>query len=147
MNTQLALASFDMAGIRLRVEGDTLIANPRSAVTPRMADMLRRDKWKIIAALRGNELAEKQRELDLTESALRHQTEMLDRIFDAHHERVRCLNYEIAYLREEIGRPRSPAMPPDIREKAIRLCHPDRNGGSAAANEVTAWLISQREGR
>ena len=133
-----ALTLFDSAGIRLRVDGDTLLAGPRSAITPRMADVLRRDKWQIIAALRG-------RELDLTESALMRQTELIDRILDASHEQERCLKYEIAYLREEISRRRnSPPIPSDIREKAIRLTHPDRHGGSAAANEVTAWLLSQR---
>jgi hypothetical protein len=29
-------------------------------------------------------------------------------------------------------------------EKLIRLCHPDKHGGSALATEVTQWLLSQR---
>jgi hypothetical protein len=28
----------------------------------------------------------------------------------------------------------------------IQLAHPDRHGGSALANEVTAWLLSLRKG-
>lgn len=27
----------------------------------------------------------------------------------------------------------------------IQLCHPDRHGGSAAANDATVWLIGLRE--
>lgn len=29
-------------------------------------------------------------------------------------------------------------------EKLIRLCHPDKHGGSALATEVTQWLLDQR---
>ena len=27
----------------------------------------------------------------------------------------------------------------------LQLCHPDKHGGSLAANEVTAWLLQQRD--
>ena len=36
------------------------------------------------------------------------------------------------------------SIPPDMLDRLIRLCHPDRHGNSAASNEATAWLLSQR---
>jgi hypothetical protein len=32
----------------------------------------------------------------------------------------------------------------EMRARLIRLCHPDRHGGSKAATEVTQWLLSKR---
>ena len=35
-------------------------------------------------------------------------------------------------------------IPPDTLRALIRLAHPDKHGGSQAANDATAWLLSQR---
>lgn len=37
-----------------------------------------------------------------------------------------------------------PVIPADLLAKMIRLCHPDRHSNSAASNEVTRWLLEQR---
>jgi hypothetical protein len=34
---------------------------------------------------------------------------------------------------------------PEFLERLIRLCHPDKHGGSKLANEVTQQLLSMRE--
>lgn len=57
---------------------------------------------------------------------------------------------ENARLADEIERlrryPRGLSrVPDDLLPKLIRLCHPDRHGGSKAANEVTSWLLEQRQ--
>lgn len=42
---------------------------------------------------------------------------------------------------------RGAGMPGDLQQqlpRLIQLCHPDKHGGSPAANEVTAWLLKQR---
>lgn len=33
----------------------------------------------------------------------------------------------------------------DMLNRLIRLSHPDKHGGSESANQVTAWLLAQRE--
>lgn len=38
-------------------------------------------------------------------------------------------------------------IPPEMLRRLVRLCHPDRHGGSEAANEATAWLLAQRASR
>ena len=38
-------------------------------------------------------------------------------------------------------------IPPEMLRRLVRLCHPDRHGGSEAANEATAWLLAQRTSR
>lgn len=40
-----------------------------------------------------------------------------------------------------------PPIPPEMLRRLVRLCHPDRHGGSEAANEATAWLLAQRASR
>ena len=39
---------------------------------------------------------------------------------------------------------RSPAMDPVLLDRAIRLCHPDKHGGSKMATEVTQQLLKMR---
>jgi len=54
---------------------------------------------------------------------------------------------EVQKLRAEVLRLRliaPPPIAPDILSRLIRLCHPDKHGNSEAANEATAWLLSQR---
>lgn len=41
--------------------------------------------------------------------------------------------------------PAAPAIPPDMLARLIRLCHPDRHGGSEAATVATQWLLEQRK--
>lgn len=41
--------------------------------------------------------------------------------------------------------PARPAIPGDMLARLIRLCHPDKHGGSEAANVATAWLLKQRK--
>lgn len=56
-------------------------------------------------------------------------------------------NEEVQKLRAEVLRLRlvaPPAIAPDMLARLIRLCHPDKHGNSQAANEATAWLLSQR---
>lgn len=36
------------------------------------------------------------------------------------------------------------AIPQDMHRRLIQLCHPDKHGGSAAANEATRWLLEAR---
>jgi hypothetical protein len=50
------------------------------------------------------------------------------------------LRYQLAIARPSIG-----AIPRDILKSLIRLAHPDRHNGSQAANDATAWLLSQRD--
>jgi hypothetical protein len=61
------------------------------------------------------------------------------------------IDSELAQLRSENSRLRSMlanhssgAIPPDMLNQLIRLAHPDRHGNSQAANDATAWLLSQR---
>ena len=54
---------------------------------------------------------------------------------------------EVQKLRAEVLRLRQIAPPPiepNMLARLIRLCHPDKHGNSEAANEATAWLLSQR---
>lgn len=41
--------------------------------------------------------------------------------------------------------PPAPVIPGDMLARLIRLCHPDRHGGSEAANVATCWLLEQRK--
>jgi hypothetical protein len=45
---------------------------------------------------------------------------------------------------EVFGQGATSHIPDEILARLVRLCHPDRHGGSAAANEATAWLLKQR---
>lgn len=38
-----------------------------------------------------------------------------------------------------------PAIPVDVLARLIRLCHPDKHGGSEAATKATQWLLEQRK--
>lgn len=44
---------------------------------------------------------------------------------------------------------KSGKRPPQLDSYRVRqllqLCHPDRHAGSATANEITTWLLSQRD--
>ena len=42
------------------------------------------------------------------------------------------------------GNAPAPATFSGYLRKLIQLCHPDKHAGSETANEVTAWLLSQR---
>jgi hypothetical protein len=53
------------------------------------------------------------------------------------------LQSEISLLKSMIER-RETSIPPEVLNKLIRLCHPDRHGGSKLANETTVWLLEQR---
>lgn len=59
-----------------------------------------------------------------------------------------ALEDENASLRAELAQVRAlavrPAIPPDMLGRLIRLCHPDKHGGSQAANDATQWLLAQR---
>lgn len=37
------------------------------------------------------------------------------------------------------------SIPPGMYRKLLMLCHPDKHGGSALSEEVTRWLIAERE--
>ncbi len=39
----------------------------------------------------------------------------------------------------------APTIPGDMLARLIRLCHPDKHGGSEAANVATAWLLDRRK--
>ena len=39
---------------------------------------------------------------------------------------------------------RGSPIPPEMLRRLIHLAHPDRHGGSEAANTATQWLLSQR---
>ena len=39
---------------------------------------------------------------------------------------------------------RGSGIPPEMLRRLIQLAHPDRHGGSDAANTATQWLLSQR---
>lgn len=56
------------------------------------------------------------------------------------------LQSEISLLKSMVERrERKTSIPPDVLNKLIRLCHPDRHDGSAMANEVTRWLLDARK--
>jgi len=40
--------------------------------------------------------------------------------------------------------PSAGLWPHGMLDRLVRLCHPDKHAGSAAANEATAWLLKQR---
>jgi hypothetical protein len=48
---------------------------------------------------------------------------------------------EVEELRHMLS---APPIPEPVLSRLIRLCHPDRHGNSAAANEATKWLLQQR---
>lgn len=54
------------------------------------------------------------------------------------------LRLENARLRFSLADTSTGAIPHDILKQLIRLAHPDRHGNSQAANEATAWLLTQR---
>lgn len=62
---------------------------------------------------------------------------------------VLLLRLENARLRHELTTMKNqPALPEDFKAhlpRLLQLCHPDRHGGSAAANMATAWLLEQRK--
>lgn len=73
--------------------------------------------------------------------------------FADHH--VRIKDAELARLKVELAKlhfelatvqytKQATMIPQDILSKLIRLTHPDRYGGITMANEVTAWLLGQR---
>jgi hypothetical protein len=41
--------------------------------------------------------------------------------------------------------PAAPTIPEEMLGRLIRLCHPDRHGGSEASTKATQWLLSQRQ--
>lgn len=50
-------------------------------------------------------------------------------------------------LQREIEKAAKKTIPPDKLNALIRLSHPDRHGGSAVSNEITAWLLGLRQNR
>ena len=40
---------------------------------------------------------------------------------------------------------RQTTIEPDMLGRLIRLCHPDRHGGSESSVKATQWLLKQRE--
>ena len=83
-----------------------------------------------------------------------------DQAFSAMREEYISLLDEIASLEEERDRYRAlarkgveklkrlkadePSLPPERLKQLIKLCHPDKHGGSEAAEAVTKWLLSMR---
>ena len=61
-------------------------------------------------------------------------------------EELRSENYRLCYQLSTIAlaNDNNGAIQPDILNKLIRLVHPDRHTTSQAANDATAWLLSQR---
>ena len=49
------------------------------------------------------------------------------------------LRFELAIRHQTLG-----AIPSGILKTLIRLAHPDKHGNSTAANDATAWLLTQR---
>ena len=48
-------------------------------------------------------------------------------------------------MREKPLRQPTPISPDTVMlDRLIRLCHPDKHGGSPVSNEVTTWLLGQR---
>lgn len=37
------------------------------------------------------------------------------------------------------------SIPSEMLSRLVRLCHPDKHGNSPASNEVTSWLLAQRQ--
>jgi hypothetical protein len=54
------------------------------------------------------------------------------------------LRAENARLYLQLRKLAADAMPPAMLRQLIRLAHPDKHGNSQAANDATAWLLSQR---
>lgn len=59
-------------------------------------------------------------------------------------EEVAQLRIENYRLRTMLTNHSTGAIPPTMLNQLIRLAHPDRHGNSHAANDATAWLLSQR---
>jgi len=61
----------------------------------------------------------------------------------------RISSLELALSAEQSRTPRPQHnghnIPPDMLKRLIQLAHPDRHGGSPAANTATQWLLAQRE--
>lgn len=91
--------------------------------------------------------AKKQEQVDLAETvdALRAEVEYL-------HESLTLARAEVRELRSQPPPkpPKPPKPQPQIDAATIRrllqLCHPDKHGGSKAANEMTHWLLALRKG-
>ncbi len=63
---------------------------------------------------------------------------------------VAMLRQSLEYVRhqlalEQASRDRASTIPPDRLRMLIQLAHPDRHGGSQAANDATAWLLALRK--
>ena len=70
---------------------------------------------------------------------------LADALTDAR-DRIADLERELALTRSALYRPRGPDVS-ELRSRLrtlIQLCHPDRHGGSAAANDACAYLIKLR---
>jgi predicted RNase H-like nuclease (RuvC/YqgF family) len=57
---------------------------------------------------------------------------------------IMYLQIERSILRDEQSGAKASAVPKEMLGRLIRLCHPDRHDGSAAATEATQWLLKQR---
>ena len=57
------------------------------------------------------------------------------------------LRLRVLALELDGQRAKPEGIPPEMLRRLVRLCHPDRHGGSEAANEATAWLLAQRASR
>lgn len=54
------------------------------------------------------------------------------------------LRLRVLALELDAQRTSPAAIPPGMLRRLVQLCHPDRHGGSEAANQATAWLLTQR---
>jgi hypothetical protein len=59
-------------------------------------------------------------------------------------EQYDSLRERVRELEQQTQAPASP-LSREILTKLIRLCHPDRHGNSTMSNEVTRWLLEQRQ--
>lgn len=57
------------------------------------------------------------------------------------------LRLRVLALELDGQRTKPKGIPPNMLKRLITLAHPDRHGGSEAANEATAWLLAQRTSR
>lgn len=55
------------------------------------------------------------------------------------------LRLRVLALELDGQRAKPEGIPPAMLRRLVRLCHPDRHGGSETAHQATVWLLMQRD--